>query len=310
MTPSARTVLPTDLVALVSYDGRVYANAAMTFDRIGTQDSPSPLEAAFEQWFSFATGRHTFISVKGPTLRGLLSARKRAGKLAWEIDCLINAHDGDDGVLLSLLDQVTDAAGKAGALKVFLRLPADSPDIEAAARCAFAPFRTETVMRAEASDVQIGAPPASLRRRAKPDLYPLYQLYNESVPEQERRYEAATFAEWQSVQEALGRTAHWVLAENDRVMGSVRIAGDGDIGRFDVMAAAGATDAALDAALHKLQNRPSLYTLVPDSAPGVRERLAARGFDAAGEYTLMSRRTVRPVNAPKGVPAMATTTFG
>ena len=81
MTPTARTVLPTDLVALVSYDGHVYANQAMTLERIGTPDSPHPLETAFEQWFSFATGRHTWISVKGPTLRGLISARKRGSNL-------------------------------------------------------------------------------------------------------------------------------------------------------------------------------------------------------------------------------------
>src|SRR6266568_3864603 len=110
MTSNARTVLPTDLVALVSLDGRVYSNEAMTADRVGTQDSPHPLETAFEQWFSFATGRHTWISVKGPTLRGLISARKRGSKLAWEIDCLINAADDDSGVLMSLLDQVTEAA--------------------------------------------------------------------------------------------------------------------------------------------------------------------------------------------------------
>lgn len=116
--PTARTVLPTDLVALVSYDGRVYANEAMTLDRIGTTASPHPLEAAFEQWFSFATGRHTWISVKGATLRGLVSARKRGSKLAWEIDCLIDAGDGDAGVLMSLLDQVTEAAGKSGAMKI------------------------------------------------------------------------------------------------------------------------------------------------------------------------------------------------
>src|SRR5439155_7028911 len=58
MSQTARTVLPTDLVALVSYDGRVYANEAMTRDRIGSDDSPHPIGAAFEQWFNFATGRH------------------------------------------------------------------------------------------------------------------------------------------------------------------------------------------------------------------------------------------------------------
>ena len=123
MTPTARTVLPTDLVALVSYDGRVYANEAMTRDRIGTQDSPHPLETAFEQWFSFATGRHTCVSVKGATLRGLVSARKRGSKQAWEIDCLIDAAEDDDGVLMSLLDQMTEAAGRSGALKIFSAAP-------------------------------------------------------------------------------------------------------------------------------------------------------------------------------------------
>ncbi len=310
MTSTARTDLPTDLVALVSFDGRVYANAAMTLDRVGTLDSPSPLEAAFEQWFSFATGRHTFISVKGPTLRGLVSARKRSGKLAWEIDCLIDADGGDSGVLLSLLDQVTDAAGRAGAFKIFLRLPSGNSDIEAATRCAFAPYRNETVYRAATSDIAIDIPPPSLRRRAKPDLYPLFQLYNEAVPEQVRRYEAATFGEWSSVQESLGRTAHWVLEDDGRVTASVRIAGDGDIGRFDIAATPEATDAALDAALHKLQNRPTLYALVPEHQPGVRERLEARGFTAGEQYTVLARRTVRPVKAPKTVPAVVQTTFG
>ena len=66
-----RTVRPTDLVALAGYDGRVRPNEAVTRDRIGTQASPHPLETALEQWFSFATGRHTWISVKGARLRGL-----------------------------------------------------------------------------------------------------------------------------------------------------------------------------------------------------------------------------------------------
>ena len=310
MTPTARTVLPTDLVALVSYDGRVYANQAMTFDRIGTQDSPSPLEAAFEQWFSFATGRHTFISVKGPTLRGLVSARRRSGKLAWEIDCLIHADDGDDGVPMSLLDQVTDAAGKAGALKIFLRLPVDSACVAAASRCAFAPYRHETVYRAEQAAVAVDAPPPTLRRRAKPDVYALFRLYNEQVPEQVRRYESATFMEWTSVQESLGRTAHWVLEGAKGAGAGISIAGDGDVGRFDVLAAPETLDPALDAALHKLTNRPTLYTLVPEYQQALRTRLESRGFEPAEEYVMMSRRTVRPVKAGKRIPAVAQTTFG
>ena len=92
---SVRTVRPTDLVALAAYDGRVYPNESVTRDRIGTATSPHPLETALEQWFSFATGRHTWISVKGATLRGLVSARRRGSKAAWEVDCLIDAAEED-----------------------------------------------------------------------------------------------------------------------------------------------------------------------------------------------------------------------
>ena len=111
---SVRSVRPTDLVALVAYDGKVYPNEAITRDRVGKEASPHPLETAIEQWFSFATGRHTWISVKGATLRGLVSARKRGSKAAWEIDCLIHTDEEPD-VLLNLLDQVTEDAGHAGA---------------------------------------------------------------------------------------------------------------------------------------------------------------------------------------------------
>src|SRR5438477_3147328 len=167
MTSSARTVLPTDLVALVSLDGRVYSNEAMTADRVGTQDSPHPLETAFEQWFSFATGRHTWISVKGPTLRGLISARKRGSKLAWEVDCLIDAAEDDSGVLMSLLDQVTEAAGRSGALKVFLRLPSGSFTERVASRCEFAAVRRERTYRRSIEGDEEHNVPGVIRRREK-----------------------------------------------------------------------------------------------------------------------------------------------
>jgi hypothetical protein len=309
MTPTARTVLPTDLVALVSYDGRVYANEAMTLDRIGTHDSPHPLETAFEQWFSFATGRHTWISVKGPTLRGLASARKRGSKLVWEIDCLIDADEGDDGVLLSLLDQVTEAAGRSGALRIFVRLPSGSMIERGASRCGFAPYRHEQVYRRDiaGNDAQ---PPEALRRRGKSDLYPVFQLYNAQVPAEIRRYEAATFAEWTGAIEHIGRATQYVLEHDGRVHGWLRVAGDGDIGRFDLLAGHQALDDLIEAAMAKLANRQTAYTLVPAHQSQLAERLAERGFTPGEEFTVLSRRTVHPVKEARTVPAVARTTFG
>lgn len=309
MASTARTVLPTDLVALVSYDGRVYANEAMTLDRIGTHDSPHPLETAFEQWFSFATGRHTWISVKGPTLRGLASARKRGSKLVWEIDCLIDADENDNSVLMSLLDQVTEAAGKSGALRIFVRLPATSLLVEAASRCGFAPYRHERVYRREMTERPFDAP-AGLRRRGKADLYGVFQLYNALVPEEIRRYEAATFAEWTGTVEHIGRATQYVLEDEGRVSGWLRVAGDGDLGRFDLLGEGPTLDALIEAALAKVSNRDLAYTLVPDHQAGLRSRLEDIGFVAGDEFTVLSRRTVHPVKESRAVPAVATTSFG
>lgn len=309
MAPNARTVLPTDLVALVSYDGRVYANEAITLDRIGSEESPHPLEAALEQWFSFATGRHTWISVKGATLRGLVSARKRGSKLAWEIDCLINAEDNDASVVMSLLDQVTDAAGRSGAHKIFLRLPAESMTGADASRCGFAPYRHErlwnrTQERGEARTA------AGVRRRVKADLYPVYQLYNATVPESVRRYEAATVGEWTAATEHIGRASQFVLDLDDRIGGLLRVAGDGDTGRFDVLGDTPALDTLIAAAVAKLANRSSICTLVPDYQQAIATRLEEAGFTPAEEYTVLVRRTVRTVKKTAPAAAVVQSTFG
>jgi hypothetical protein len=312
---TARTVLPTDLVALVSYDGRIYANEAMTRDRLGTHESPHPLEAAFEQWFSFATGRHTWISVEGATLRGLLSARKRGSRLAWEVDCLIDATEDDDSVMMSLLDRMTTAAGKSGALRIFLRLPAGSPTEGTAERSGFVPYERERVYRREAGDRRAPSSPEGLRRRHRGDAYQVFRLYNALTPEHVRRIEAMTLAEWNSVQERIGRTSQLVIERDGIVRAALRVAADGDVGRFDAIGTPELMDDVVDAATAKLANRRWIYALVPDHQEPLRRRLEERGFDAGEEYVVLARRTVRPVTATKKkkakpAPALVKMTLG
>lgn len=311
MTHTARTVLPTDLVALVSYDGRVYANEAMTRDRVGSHDSPHPLETAFEQWFSFATGRHTWISVKGPTLRGLVSARKRGSRLAWEIDCLINASEADNSVLMSLLDQVTAAAGKSGALKIFVRLPAGCQTARTVARSGFSPYLREQVYRRPgAPDDAPHQAPEGLRRRAKADFHGIFQLYNTVVPHEIRRVEAMTFAEWTASQESIGKAAQYVLDRDGRIRGWLRVARDGDAARFDLLAEPDALDDLIEAAMAKSAGARFVYALLPEYQDGARWRLESLGFEPAESYAVLIRKTVRPVKAPRTVPALVHTTLG
>lgn len=306
----ARTVLPTDLVALVSYDGRVYANEAMTLERIGTQDSPHPLETAFEQWFTFATGRHTCVSVKGPTLRGLVSARKRGNKHAWEIDCLIDATEGDSDVLLSLLDQITAAVGRSGARRVFVRLPAQSALVPEAQRAGFLPYAREQLFRRAVEPAWEHDAPDGLRRWSKTDPYPAFQVYSATVPPEVRHVEGMTFADWQASHEALGRTTQYAIEREGALRGRLRVAGDGDLGRFDIIGGGDVLDDLLRGAMAKIANRAWIYTLAPAYAESLIRRLDSLGFEAGDEYVVMSRRTVMPIKNARKVPARTQTTFG
>lgn len=315
----ARTVRPTDLVALVAFDGRICPNEAKTRDRLGREESsPSPLESALEQWFSFATGRHTWISVRGSTLRGLISARHRSSKAAWEIDCLINAA-GDEALCMSLLDHVSEEAGREGAEKIFLRLNADSPVAPIARRAGFVPVVAEVCYahRGPVSGEGNGATPASeeresatlsLRRRSRADAYSLFQLYNVAVPESVRRVEAATFAEWLAAQERrwLTRRSAQLVLERDGYLGAwVRTGADGDIGRFDLLVhprELKLLEPLLLAALARLSGQGILLALVPEYEEPLARLLERLGFETQGRYVVMAKRTTVLVKTPRLAP--------
>lgn len=311
---SVRTVRPTDLVALAAYDGRVYPNESVTRDRIGTATSPHPLETALEQWFSFATGRHTWISVKGATLRGLVSARRRGSKAAWEVDCLIDAAEDDPGVLMSLLEQVASDAGSAGAEKVFLRVASGSRVVKAACSSGFAAYLTERLLAA-AGARQVGSNAGReglgprLRRWGRADAYSTFRLYNLWTPEPVRRVEATTLREWLAARERVSPargTQQRVIERDGRVVGWLRTAAVGELGRFDLMADPSAPellDALIDAALARLDEQSALFTLVPEFAAGLRERLERRGFVDRREFVVLARRTARTVRVPELAPA-------
>ena len=324
--PIARTVLPTDLVALVSYDGRVYPNEAETRDRIGSRKSaPHPLESALEQWFSFATGRHTWISVKGATLRGMVSARRRGARSAWEVECLIDATEGDESVLLSLFDEAMAEAGRKGVEKVFLRLAADSGILPLARKAGFVPYKSEHLYYYEGPQAVRGTAAESLplRRRTRQDLYPLYQLYNAAVPEPVRRTEAATFNEWVAAQERhwLGaRSTQLVLEEGKpapermsesmqpagRLTASLRAAREGEIGRFDLLVHPTrfqAADTLVAAAMARLARASTLFVLVPAYMEPVARALARRGFQQGPEFVALAKRTTVPLKMPQLAPA-------
>jgi N-acetylglutamate synthase-like GNAT family acetyltransferase len=306
-----RAVRPTDLVALVSFDGRVYPNEAKTRERIGKSDAaPHPLERALEQWFSFATGCHTWISIKGATLRGLVSVRRRGSSSAWELDCLINAAEEDDSICLGLLDQALKDATRSGVEKVFLRLSSRSAILPLARRLDFCAYQHENLFSASSPSIMphnLDALPR-FRRATRSDENALYDLYNACVPENVREAEAATFREWKAAQDRswlVGKVSQQVAERDGSISAWFRSAVDGDMAQFDLLIhpAEPTREALLDIALRQIGSK-RIMTLVPSSASGLIQGLQRRGFERGPEFASLVMRTAVTAKAPQLAPAV------
>lgn len=292
----ARTILPIDIVALVSYDGRVYPNVARPWERLGSNRSaPHPLETALEQWFSFATGKHAWISVRGATIRGMISVRRRAKRSAWEVDCLICSED-DDEVCLDLLTRMTEGVTKAGAERIFLRLPAESRIAELACQNGFFAYGSEALLRLD-KVTPVPRPNVVLRRRAPADLFDLFQIYNHSTPATVRVIEGMTVRDWQAAHEPWGgRPEEAVLEHDGTVVGWLRWLEQDDRTRLAVAlepAYAKAAPELVRHALHRLERSGPVFCLAPSFAGHVVSGLQSEGFAVDSEFVTLACRTVR-----------------
>jgi hypothetical protein len=290
----ARYPLPTDLVALITHDGRIYPNEAKTWDRMGTANGgPHPLGTALEQWLSFATGKHTWVSVRGATIRGLVSARQRAKRIAWEVDCLINA-DEDRSVARSLLERMSAGSTKEGAERIFLRLAADSSMVEVARSVGFFAYAHETLYRAD-EPPPTPDPGLPLRPASKADTFGVYQLYNVVTPANVRAIEGATFREWQAAREPWGGNPSDLLLEEEGIItGWLRLM-HGNDNRFSMMIHPQRRDAEafLETALARLKEPRPTLCLAPSRGDSLSRLLRARGFVPVEDYVMMAKRTAR-----------------
>jgi hypothetical protein len=289
----ARYPLPTDLVALVSFDGRVYPNEAKPFDRLGLDERARPLEDALERWFFFATGKQTYVSVRGATIRGLINARPRGKRTAWEVEALINADD-DKAVVSSLFSRMLAGIGRVGAERVFIRLDAASAIVRAARDAGFFPYQPQTLYRLDGKG-RAKAPEIGLRAKSKQDLHGMFQLYMHAVPANVRAIEGATFKEWQAALEPWGgRTTDLVLEEDGAITAWVRVQ-SGQCGRLSVLSTSrGASlDDVIQAATAKLSKSESLLSIVPEQDAGLAAAFERQGFQPSGSYLLMAKRLTK-----------------
>jgi hypothetical protein len=307
-----RTIRPTDLVALVAFEGRSLPNQARVRAALGrTTERPMPVAAILDQWLPLQGGHSTWVAVEGFSIHGLISARLRAGRSAWEVDWLVvDGTPQAERAALELLEQLGRNGAEAGVERVFLRLPHGSPLLETARRAGFFPYVTETLVRWEpgprpAAPVDVPLV-AALRPKTKADEYGIFRLYNQAVPETVRRAEGIAFREWRDTQERTpGRRREWVAEQDGRILAWVRVSRSRAGGVFDVTVhpdAAGDTDHVVRFALSQLDRRTPAFCLAPDHQPAVcRALLEELDGQAVTRYT----QTVKFMAVPAPVRALA-----
>ncbi len=308
---TGRRVLLTDLLALVAHNGNVYPNEAMTRERLaGDGSSVLPSDLPLERLLPFVGGRKAWISARRQRLLALVSARRRGGRSAWEIDCLIDTTDAGSEAA-DLLECAIADAGRAGAEKVFLRLPEQSRLLPAVKMAGFLPYVEETLYVRE-TPLRGEGLSLDLRPFTQQDVYPVYRLYNCWAPESVRRNEAATFGEWNaSLERRWVRNGVQLIAEREgRTVGLVRAARLPQGTEIEVMVDDGDLDSVSGlavAAVAAADGRPPFLVLVPAYAGGIAQRLEAAGFQPSEEYVSLVRRTTVPLKLPKLKAAMGKT---
>jgi hypothetical protein len=285
---------PGDLVALVSFDGDVYANQAVTRDRMGRPAlAPHALGAAIEQWLG---RRPVWIDVRGRQIRGIATARELAGRDAWEIDTLVDATNGSGEVVVGLLRQATEAAAEAGATRLLLRVASDSPAAAEARRAGFAPAIEECLWtRGQRADTVPGVPAQVREADPEADAFLEFQLYSRAMPVHARQTLGMGFDEWAAAQERrwLPRGARALMAfADDRAGAVLRTNGE----QLTVLADAehsGCAEALLARAEGSLDARA--FALQPECAATPVGALRDHGFEPGPTYSLLVLRTMRPL---------------
>lgn len=293
-----RPFLPIDLIAIL-FQGRWLSNRAKTKDNIGREEARFlALATLLGQWLNPQVRGYLWVWANGLRIRGIASARNRSSSYAWEIDrLLLNEQDGE--CCCSLLESMSVAGEKLGVEKVFLRLPAESPLVDAARGAGFIPYVTEFLYGWERGKVagygeSTSCSMRSMRRKQERDDYRLFELYEACIPAPIRRVEGMTYKEWQETKDKSARK-ELVFEKEGRLIGWLRVVTSGDIGQFEVMATdREKLEQMVEYGLMALDGCRYLFCLAPEFQGELTRLLQGYGFGEVKRYSaLIKELTVR-----------------
>lgn len=289
---------PTDLVALISFDGEVFENQAVTREALGKPSSPPhALAATVQQWLG--RGRRVWIDVRGRQIHGIATARPLASDEAWEVDTLVDAGGGDAGVVGGLLAQASEAAAEAGVTRLLLRTREDAPALREAQRAGFLHALDEELW---VLDRPARAPhDASLENVHEvdeSDLHGLFQLYSRALPVQARQALGMTFDEWQAARERrwLGRGAREFVAHEDgRVRAALQASPHGQLTLLVEPGYERHAEGLYAAAIETLEDAERVLALQPACLGSPAPLFRDLGYEPRERYVLLAKRLARPI---------------
>lgn len=310
--PAVRHLRPTDLVALAAFEVRAFPNQARTRDCLDRdRRRPLAITTVLEQWIA-AEDRQTLVASSGLGIRGLVSARHRAGRDAWEVDWLVLEQDGEEErAAIALLERLGEEAVKARVQRIFLRLPKESDLAGAASRAGFLQYYSEVLLGRGPNEPPPAHEPAiALRPRQTGDELGLFRLYHGAVPPQVRSKEGMTLEEWCATRDVrFWQQREFVWSEGDRVRGWLQVNQGSGSGQFRLLLLPedeGHMEDLVIAALARLGRSKRVLVLVPHFQPGLGTLLTqAWGFEPVTEYQNLVRQLAVRVPEARMVPVRA-----
>ncbi|MYE32012.1 MAG: hypothetical protein F4X80_05030 [Chloroflexi bacterium] len=293
---------PNDLIAFVTFDGHVYANQAVTRERLGQPpESAHALKAALAHWMR---RRHVWLEVEGRRIQGIATARPLAAPTAWEIDTLVDASDpgAEETVVRSLLQQAQQDALDDEVTHLLVRLRANAPAVVGAMRAGFTQALGEQLWRAPVlRGLAVANRAITVEMASDADEHDLFMLYNRAVPVSARSAIAMTHREWRATREdhwLSRRSTSFVARAEGQIIGSARIAAARDRTNIELLTApeaSGAAGALLAAVAPLCKRGQPVLALAPAVAGSAASELRASGFEPDEEFAVLSKRMARPV---------------
>ena len=224
---------------------------------------------------------------------------QRSGPTSWEI---VDVYlEGADEGLTDILDQLSRAAASRGGQTVFLRLAKRDPLVDAARVSGFFLCMAETLFSrpegglAPRQQSDLSERPDGVRNRTPADDHGLFRLYNAATPAEARHLIGMTLDQWKSSRpRSEGARDELVLEENGAIVGWLGRTSGKDVTLLEVEIHPDHPSrlaALLDFGLGGAPSDKQARCLVSEHQTGLADLLAARGFEAAGDFVSLVKRT-------------------